>query len=150
MKFGFRVIIRRSFYISLCQPRIGQLAWRHKRMPSGPIRLKALSPELLEQIGIIYGVLGRYLGMKLEGFENSLIQQATPDSSVTIWSRVAADWEDYHEKHLGGMVRPDAEEKRIIEALIAISAGETDAGKLPVRPVVGTLLLASYSRLSRP
>ena len=120
-----------------------------KKLRPGPIRHKSLSPELLERIEAIYGVLGRYLGMKLEQFEIGFMRDMTPDSEVAIWCSIAAAWDDYHEKHLNGMVKPDAEEKRIIAAMIAISAGETDTGKLPVRPAVGSLLLACYDGLSK-
>jgi hypothetical protein len=120
-----------------------------KKVRPGPIRNKSLSPELLERIEAIYGVLGRYLGMKLEKFEIGFMRDMTPDSEVAIWSSIAAAWDDYHEKHLSGMVKPDAEEIRIVAALIAISAGETDVGKLPVRPAVGSLLLDCYDGLSK-
>ena len=120
-----------------------------KKIRTGPIRHKALSPELLERIEAIYGVLGRYLGMKLEKFEIGFMRDTTPDSEVAVWSSIAAAWDDYHERHLGGMVEPDEEEKRIIAALIAISAGENDVRKLPVRHAVGFRLLACYDGLSK-
>ena len=94
-------------------------------------------------------MLGRYLGMKLEQFEIGFMRDMTPGSEVAIWSSIAAAWDDYHEKHLSGMVKPDAEEIRIVSALIAISAGENDVRKLPVRPAVGFLLLACYDGLSK-
>ena len=87
--------------------------------------------------------------MKLEQFEIGFMRDMTPDSEVDLWSSIAAAWDDYHEKHLSGMVKPDAEEIRIVAALIAISAGEIDMEKLPVRPAVGSLLLACYDGLSK-
>ena len=120
-----------------------------KKLRSGPILHKSLSPELLERIEAIYGVLGRYLGMKLEQFEIGFMRDMHPESEVAVWCSITAAWIAYHEKFLGDELLPDAEEKKLIGALIGISTGIEDVSKLNVPAEVGRRLLQCYDELEQ-
>jgi hypothetical protein len=109
-----------------------------------PIRHSVLSPELLEQIEAAYETVGPYLGTTLEQFEIGLMRDTHPEREVAMWSNVAAAWDSYHEKHLGGLIRPEAEEQKIVGALVAISSGNTDPLLLGLHPEVGRKLIACY------
>jgi len=104
-------------------------------------------PELLEQIRAIHEVVGHYFNMTLEEFETSLIRNAEPESQVAMWSGVTAAWIAYHEEYLNDQVLTQDEEKRLISALIAISAGVEDVSKLGLPVDVGQRLLECFDGL---
>jgi hypothetical protein len=110
-----------------------------------PIRHSVLPPELLEQIEAAYETVGPYVGTTLEQFEIALMRDSHPARGVAMWSKVAAAWDHYHEKHLGGLIRPEAEEQKIVGALVAISSGITDPLLLGLHPDVGRKLIACYA-----
>lgn len=114
-------------------------------LKEGPIRHAVLPPELLEQIGAAYETVGPYLGTTLEQFEIGFIRDMHPEREVAIWSNVVAAWDSYHETHLGGLIRPEAEEQKIVGALVAISSGITDPLLLGLHPDVGRKLIACYA-----
>jgi len=105
----------------------------------------ALPPELLEQIEAAYETVGPYLATTLEQFEIGFMRDTHPERGVAKWSNVAAAWDSYHEKHLGGLIRPEAEEQKIVGALVAISSGITDPLLLGLHPDVGRKLIACYA-----
>jgi hypothetical protein len=118
-----------------------------KRIKSGPIRNDSLSPEVIEQMEAVYEVIGPYLGQTLEQLEVAIMRDSCPEDEAIVWVSITAAWDDYHEKYLDGEVLDDAEEKKIIAALIAISTGQEDVSKLPVPVEVGTRLLECYEGL---
>ena len=103
--------------------------------------------ELLEQIRAIHEVVGHYFSMTLEEFEIGFLRADDPDSQVAMWSEVTAAWIAYHEEYLNDEVLPKAEEKRLVAALIAISAGVEDVSKLGVSIEVGSRLLECFDGL---
>lgn len=109
------------------------------------IRHSVLPPELLEQIGAAYETVGPYLATTLEQFEIGFMRDTHPERGVAKWSNVAAAWDSYHVKHLGGLIRPEAEEQKIVGALVAISSGITDPLLLGLHPDVGRKLIACYA-----
>ena len=113
----------------------------------GPIRHESLSPELLEQIKAVFGVIGPYFGTPLEQFEVGFMRDAYPESEVTLWSHIAAAWLAYHQKFLNDETRPVEEERTLLGALIAISAGVEDPAELGVPDEVGHKLLQCYRDL---
>ena len=88
--------------------------------------------DLHEQIREIHEVVGHFFKSSLEEFEFGLMRNAKPESHVALWSGVAAAWIAYHEEYLDDQVLSDADEKRLISALIAIAAGVDDVSKLGV------------------
>jgi len=113
------------------------------------IRHSVLPPELLEQIGAAYETVGPYLATTLEQFEIGFMRDTHPERRVAMWSNVAAAWDSYHEKHLGGLIRPEAEEQKIVGALVAISSGITDPLLFGLHPDVGRKLIACYAGKSQ-
>jgi hypothetical protein len=115
----------------------------------GPIRQRSLPDDMLELIRSIYEVVGPYLSTTLEQFEISFMRDADPASEVVVWCSITAAWSNYHEKHLGGELLPDEDEKKLLGALIAISTGVTDVDNLGVSADVGKKLLEVYDVLGR-
>src|SRR5262249_5089785 len=114
----------------------------------GPIRHGSLPPELLEQIKVVYDLIGPYLGMTPEQFEIGFMRDMHPESEVALWCSITAAWLAYHEKFLNDEVLPDEDEKKLLAALIAISTGVEDVSKLGVPAEVGRRLLECYDGLS--
>src|SRR5580765_5052520 len=110
----------------------------------GPIRNKALPPELLHQIKVVFEVIGPYLGMTLEQFEIGFMRDMHPESEVALWCSITAAWLAYHEKFVGDETLSDEEERKLLGALIAISAGVEDASKLKLPVEVGRRLIQCY------
>jgi hypothetical protein len=115
----------------------------------GPIRHESLPPEMLEQIKAVFDVIGRYLGMTLEQFEVTFMRDTHPESEVALWCSITAAWLAYHEEFPSGKELPDEVEKKLVGALIAISAGVEDLSKLGVPADVGRRLLECYDGLSK-
>jgi hypothetical protein len=120
----------------------------HRQLCPGPIRHKSLPPELLERINEVFDIIGPYFTMTLEQFEVGFMRDMHPESEVALWCRIAAAWFDYHEKFLAGRELPEEKEKKLLAALIAISTGVEDPGKLGVPAQVGRRLLACYDGLA--
>lgn len=112
----------------------------------GPIRHESLSADLLEQIQAIYDVLGPYFSMTLEEFEVGFMRDANPEDEVGLWLSITGVWIDYHEKYLDDVAMSDADEKKLLAALIAISTGIDDPTKLGVPEKIGRRLLECYDR----
>ena len=119
-----------------------------RQIRPGPIRHESLPPELLDQIKVVFDLLGPYLGTSLEQFEINLMRDSDPDSEVVVWISIAAAWIDYHDKYVGEDALPDNEERKLIAALIAISTGLEDVSKLSVPVEVGRRLLQCYDDLA--
>jgi hypothetical protein len=115
-----------------------------RKLVLGPIRHETLPPQMLNMIEAIYGEIGRYLGTTLEQFEIGFMRDANPESEVAIWASITAAWLAYHEKFLNDETLADAEEKKLLAALISVSTGVTDLTKLGVPVEVASRLLASY------
>ena len=115
---------------------------------SGPIRHESLSPEVIEQMEAVYAVIGPYLGKTLEQLEVSIMRDSSPEDEAVIWVSITAAWDAYHVKYLDDEVLDDDEEKKIVAALIAISTGQEDVSKLPVKEEVGRRLLECYDGLA--
>ena len=115
------------------------------RLRPGPIRHETLSPELLEEIRIVYKVVRAFLGTTLEQFEIGFMRDMHPEEEVAVWRRIAAAWLAYQEKCLG---QPEVDEKKLIGALIAISTGIEDVEALGVPVDVGRRLMDCYDGLS--
>ena len=119
------------------------------QIQSGPIRHKSLSPELLEHIEAVFDVIGPYIGKSLEQFEISFMRDSDPESEVALWCSITAAWISYHEQFLNDETLPDDEEKKLLGALIAISAGVEDVSKMNVPVEVGKRLLQCYDDLGK-
>tara|TARA_A100001391_G_scaffold34220_1_gene18555 strand:+ start:399 stop:797 length:399 start_codon:yes stop_codon:yes gene_type:complete len=117
------------------------------KLSTGPIRNKSLTPELLVHIQAVYDVVGPYLTTTLEQFEIAFMRDSDPESEVAIWTSIAAAWISYHEQYLNDEYLPDDDEKELIAALIAISAGVDDEEALGLPAGVGQKLLACYDSL---
>jgi len=120
-----------------------------KQLRPGPIRHESLSPELLEQIKAVFDVIGLYINTTLEQFEVGFMRDMHPEREVALWCSITAAWLAYHEKVLGDETLPDEEERKILGALIAISAGVEDVAKLNVPVEVGRRLLQCYDDLHK-
>lgn len=83
-----------------------------------------------------------------EQFEIDFMRDMHPEDEVVIWCSITAAWLEYHEKHLGGEVLPDDDEKKLLAALISISTCVKDVDALGVPPEVGRKLLECYDELS--
>jgi hypothetical protein len=110
----------------------------------GPIRHETLPPDLLEHVQAVYDVIGPYLNTTLEQFEIGFMRDADPKSEVALWCNITSAWIAYHEKYLGEEPLPDEEEKKLVGALVAISAGVEDVAGLGVPVEVGRRLLECY------
>ena len=120
-----------------------------KRFHSGPSRSETLSPELVDQISLIYAVVGHYVTTSLEKFKVEFMQNAKPEVEVGLWTCVAVAWINYHEQHLVNIVLSDEVERRLVHALLAIASGVEVEGVevLGVPAEVGRRLLACYDGL---
>lgn len=116
---------------------------------SGPIQHETLSPELLQQIGAVYDVIGPYLDTNLENFERNFMRDLHPESEVAIWFSVTAAWIAYHGEYLNDELLPDDEERQLLESLLTISMGVTDVTQMKVSEDVGRRLLQCYDDLGR-
>ena len=114
-----------------------------------PIRHESLSPRLLERIEAVFDVVGPYVGSNLEQFEINLMRDSNPELEVAVWCSITAAWIAYHEKYLNDERLPDAEEKKLLGALIGISMGIEDLSKLNVPIEVGRKLLQCYDELGK-
>lgn len=113
----------------------------------GPIRNESLPLELLHQIKAVFDVVSPYIGKTLEQFEISFMRDSDPASEVVVWQSIVAAWQAYHEKFLGGNMLPDAQERKLLAALILISTGVDDVSLLNVPVKVGRKLLKCYEEL---
>ncbi len=95
----------------------------------------------------IFEIVGPYLNTTLEQFEITLMRDAALEDKVVIWASIAAAELDYHKHHLDDELLPEDEEKKLLAALIVISTGVEDVGKLGVPPDVGRKLLTCYDAL---
>ncbi len=120
-----------------------------RQIRPGPIRHESLPPELLDQIKVVFDLLGPYLGTSLEQFEINFMRDSDPDREVAVWISIMAAWMDYHEKYVGDDLLPDDEERKLLGALIAISTGLEDVSKLSVPIEVGQRLLQCYDDLGK-
>lgn len=120
-----------------------------RQIRSGPIRHESLSPEVIEQMEAVYGVIGRYLGMKLEQLEVAIMRDSCPEDEAIVWVSITAAWDAYHTKYLNDEVLSDDEEKKIVAALIAISTGQGNVSMLPVPEETGRRLLQCYDELGQ-
>ena len=116
-----------------------------RKIRPGPIRYDSL---LLEQIKVVFDLLGPYLGTSLEQFEINFMRDSDPDKEVAVWISIMAAWMDYHEKYVGDDLLPDNEERKLLAALIAISTGLEDVSKLSLPIEVGRRLLQCYDDLA--
>ena len=121
----------------------------HKNIRPGPIRNKSLPLDLLHQIKAVFDVVGPYIGKTLEQFEITFMRDSDPTSEVIVWQSIVAAWQAYHKKFLGGKLLPDAQEKKLLAALILISTGVDDVSLLNVPVKVGRKLLKCYDELAK-
>lgn len=119
------------------------------KLQPGPIRNESLPPDLLDQIKAVFDVIGSYLGTTLEQFEIGFMRDLHPESEVALWCSITATWLAYHQKYLYDETLPDEEEKKLLCALIVISTGVEDVGKLKVPEEVGRRLLQCYDDLGK-
>ena len=85
--------------------------------------------------------------MTLEEFEIGFMRDLHPEREAAIWCSIAGAWAAYHEKHLDGFEQDEEEEKKLIAALILISAGVQNPEALEVSADVGRQLLECYDGL---
>jgi hypothetical protein len=117
------------------------------QLQPGPIRNESLPPELLEHIKAVYDIVGPYLETTLEQFEIGFMRDSNPESEVVVWCSIVAAWIAYHEEYLEDEYLSDDDEKKLLAALISISAGVDDPNILSVPEAVRTNLLACYDAL---
>src|SRR5271154_1953546 len=110
----------------------------------GQICNESLTPDLLDQIRVVFDVIGPYIGMTLEQFEIGFMRDMHPESEVALWFRITRAWLAYHEDFLANERLPDEEERKLLGALIAISSGVEDVSKLNVPVEVGRRLIRCY------
>ena len=115
------------------------------RLRPGPIRHESLPPKLLEMVKAVYDVIGQYLGMTLEQFEIGFMRDMHPERELAVWVRITKGWLAYHEKFLGDEPLPDEDEKKLLAALIAISAGVEDVSQLNLPVEIGRRLLECFN-----
>src|SRR5262245_27742070 len=115
---------------------------------TGPIRHESLSPDLLEKIGVVHGLIGRYLNTTLEEFEIGFMRDMHPQREVALWCRIELAWRSFHLRHLEGKLLADEEEKRILGALLGISTGMENHEDLRVPADVAQNLLECYANPS--
>jgi hypothetical protein len=108
---------------------------------------RPLSPEVSEQMEVVYGVIGPYLDLSLEELEIDLMRDPEPEQEALAWMRITAAWDAYHLQYLNEEVLDDDEEHKIVAALIAISDGERNMAALAVGPDVGKKLLDCFRAL---
>lgn len=113
----------------------------------GPMRHESLDLKLLEQIRSIYDVLGQFFNQTLEQFELGFMRDTTPEHEVAIWTAIMVVWMDYHEKYLDDEIMSDADERKLLAALISISSGVDNPSDLGVPTVIGQRLLDCYEKL---
>jgi hypothetical protein len=113
----------------------------------GPIRRQSLPPNLLEYVEAVYDVIGPYLDMTWEEFEVGFMRDANPSSEVAVWCNITAAWIAYHDKYMGDDMLPDEDERKLVSALAAISAGVEDVEALGLPVDVGRRLLECYEEL---
>ncbi len=77
------------------------------------------------------------------------MRDSHPENEVVVWCSITAAWIDYHERHHGDEFLADEDEKKLIVALISISAGVKDLNALGVPADVGRKLLECYDGLGR-
>lgn|GEM_PF-2750948 len=118
------------------------------QIQQGPIRHESLPPELLELIRSVYTLIGPYLNTTLEQFEIGFMRDMHPEREVAIWCSIAGAWAAYHEKYLEGFEQDEETEKKLIGALLLISAGVEDPGALEVPDDVGQRLLECYDGMA--
>ena len=75
------------------------------------------------------------------------MRDSAPASEVVILQTIIAAWQVYHEKLLDGKMFPDAQEKKLLAALIFILTVVEDVAKLNVQVDVGRRLLKCYDEL---
>jgi hypothetical protein len=114
------------------------------KIRSGPIRHESLPKQLLDRIGAVHKLIGAYLNMSLEEFEVGFMRDAHPERELAVWCRIAAAWLDYHEQFIEDKVLSDAEEKKLLGALIQISGGMDDPAAFSVPPETATRLIGCY------
>jgi hypothetical protein len=119
-------------------------------MRSGPIRHELLADELLEVIGAIHRMIGRYLEMNLEQFEIGFMRAETPETEVAVWNSIAMAWTKFQQNYVGHIQLPLNEKKALIAALVAISMGIQNPELLGVPVTVGNRLLACYDEVLGP
>jgi hypothetical protein len=117
------------------------------QLQPGPIRNESLPPELLEHIKAVYDIVGPYLETTLEQFEIGFMRDSNPESEVVVWCSIVAAWIAYHEEYLEDEYLSDDDEKKLLAALISISAGVDDPNILSVPEAVRTNLLACFDAL---
>lgn len=115
----------------------------------GPIRHESLSQDLLDQIRAIFDILGPFLGQTLEQFEIGFMRDMHPESEVAIWACIATAWHNYHVKYLNSELLPEDQEKKLVGALIVISAGGT-AEQTGMPPEIADRLMACYEGRESP
>ncbi len=77
--------------------------------------------------------------------KNTCIGNFVPlGSEVAIWCSIVTAWLDYQKKVVGDERLPDAEERRLLAALIVFSTGLEGVSKFNVRVEVGRSLLQCY------
>ena len=119
-----------------------------RQIRPGPIRHESLRAELLAQIKAVFDVIGSYLGTTLEQFEVTFMRDTDPEIEVALWCSITSAWLAYHEQFLADELLPDHEERKLLSALIAISAGVADVAQLNVPTDVGRKLLKCYDDLA--
>ena len=112
----------------------------------GPIRHESLPPDLLEYVEAVYDVIGPYLDMTWEEFEAGFMRDANPSREVALWCNITSAWIAYHDKYVGDEMLPDEDERKLVGALAAISAGVEDVAELGVPVEVGRRLLECYDK----
>jgi hypothetical protein len=116
---------------------------------AGPIRHDSLSPDLLEWIGAVYGIVGPYLKTNLERFELSFMRDVHPEVEVGNWCRIAGAWQNYHQR-FADEKRSAKVEGNLLAALVLISAGANDPAELAVDLEVGGRLIDCFRNAEDP
>jgi hypothetical protein len=107
---------------------------------------KSSPQEFREQIEAVYRLIGHYLGQTLDEFQMGFERDSRPAYRVALWCRIASVWYEYHDRFLDGGLLSDDQEKKIVAALIAISAGQRDTQSLSVATEVGARLLTCFKK----
>jgi hypothetical protein len=110
------------------EPNIRRTDPSHLRL--NPIRHESLPQDVLDRIGTVYRLVGRYLTMNLEQFEISFMRETYSEVEVATWCWITAAWQDYHQRFTEGKPLTDVEEENIVATLVLISMGVEDPTEL--------------------
>lgn len=119
--------------------------YRINGLRPGPRWRSALDVELSPRVKAVWRVIGGdILECSLEEFEDGFLRDMRPDREVVIWERIVLAWRNYL-AYWKQRKPPLAHARRVIGALVSISAGNADCDSLGVSRSLAKTLIRLYS-----